>query len=60
MKATTQANGEAPPVDAAEIAQLRKELGQAKKALEAAERAEMDLHVVVEGLEKDKSEVGNI
>ncbi|CAE7228380.1 unnamed protein product [Rhizoctonia solani] len=55
LKTTTvQEGGEAQPV---EVAQLKKELEETKKALEAAEKTELDLHAVVEGLEKDKSEL---
>jgi hypothetical protein len=43
--------------DAATVGQLRRELEQAKHAAEAAERAEMELHVQLEGLEREKAEV---
>lgn len=58
MKTGVQPGGEASSVDAGHVIQLRRELDQAKKALEVAEKAELDLHAVVEGLEKEKAEVG--
>ncbi|CAE6417958.1 unnamed protein product [Rhizoctonia solani] len=54
LKTTTTQEGDAQPV---EVAQLKKELDETKKALEAAEKTELDLHAVVEGLEKDKTEL---
>ncbi|CAE6505546.1 unnamed protein product [Rhizoctonia solani] len=54
LKTTATQGGETQPV---EVAQLRKELEDVRKALEAAEKNELDLHTVVEGLEKDKIEL---
>ncbi|CAE6539780.1 unnamed protein product [Rhizoctonia solani] len=54
LKPTTTEGGEAQPV---EVAQLQKELEETKKALEVAERTELELHAAVEGLEKDKIEL---
>ncbi|KDN40486.1 hypothetical protein RSAG8_08106, partial [Rhizoctonia solani AG-8 WAC10335] len=54
LKTTTAQEGEVQPV---EVAQLKKELDETKKALEAAEKSELDLHAMVEGLEKDKVEL---
>ncbi|KAJ1304313.1 hypothetical protein OPQ81_005473 [Rhizoctonia solani] len=54
LKTTAAEGGETQP---AEVVQLRKELEDIKKALEAAEKNELDLHAVVEALEKDKVEL---
>jgi hypothetical protein len=42
------------------VGQLRRELEQAKLAAEAAERVEMELHVQLEGLEREKAEVRSV
>ncbi|QRW08003.1 CAP-Gly domain protein [Ceratobasidium sp. AG-Ba] len=52
--------GEATPVardDSVLVAQLRRDLEDAKKALETAEKAEIELHEQLEGLEKEKFEL---
>ncbi|CAE6462625.1 unnamed protein product [Rhizoctonia solani] len=46
--------GEAQPI---EVVQLRKELEDVKKALDAAKKHETDLRTTVEGLEKEKTEL---
>ncbi|CAE6445803.1 unnamed protein product [Rhizoctonia solani] len=54
LKTPGAQEGEAQPV---EVVQLKRELEDVKKALEAAKKQETDLRANVEGLEKEKTEL---